>query len=122
MLPVSALFEFANLTTKRTGIGTAIWVEAPVEIKSQHDLRLKVVPNNNKIISDEMCDVIFNRAGKITEIKPNKVGKVIIGKNKKNLQKWIYLNINLLIDLWDGKIEHADFFEKYKSLKETKTV
>jgi hypothetical protein len=120
MIPFATLFEFANLTTKRTGIGTTIWVEAPVEIKIQHDLRLKAVPNNNKMISDEICDIIFNRTGKIIEIKPNKVGKVVMGKIKRNLQKWIYLNIDLLIDLWDGKIEHADFFERYKSIMEAK--
>jgi hypothetical protein len=121
MLPVRALFEFANIPPEYTGIGTTIWVEfCPDDKRIPHDIRLKAAPNNTKTNLDEMCDVIFNRSGDIVEIKPNKAGKSIMGKNKRNLEKWIYLNIDILIKHWTRQISSVEFIQKLKPLKGVK--
>jgi hypothetical protein len=120
MKPVSALFEFANIPPEETGIGTTIWVQfVPDDKKIPHDIRLKAAPNNTKTNLDEMCDIVFDRTGKIIEMIPNKSGKIIMGKNKRNLQKWIYLNIDILILHWTRQIGSVEFIRKLKSLKNT---
>jgi len=119
MKSVSALFEFANLPPQDTGIGTTIWVQfVPDDKKISHNIILKAAPNSSKTNLDDMCDVIFNRSGDIIEIKPNKAGKVIMGKNKRNLQTWIHLNITLLIQHWTRQIGSIEFGQKLKKLKD----
>ena len=115
---VTPLFEMSNLLPKKTGIGTVIWIQVqPSDNKKlSHDIRLKAMPNSNKLKDDDLCDIIFNRKGEIIEIKPNKKGEVVIGKNLRNLQKWILLNLDLLILHWDRKIGSPEFFRKYKKL------
>ncbi len=121
MLPVAELFEFANIPPDETGIGTTIWVQfVPDDKHIPHDIRLKAAPNNTKTNLDDMCDVVFNRSGDIIDVKPNKVNKSIMGKNKRNLQKWIYLNIDILILHWTRKISSVEFIRKLKSLKDIK--
>lgn len=118
MISLSPLFEFANISTKYTGIGTTIWVQFVSDDKKiSHDIRLKAAPNNTKLNNEDMCDVIFDRSGKIIKILPNKENKSIMGKNKRNLQKWIYLNIDILIDHWTRKIDSVEFSKRIKSLE-----
>ena len=121
MITVKELFEFSNISTKYTGIGTTIWVQfVPDDKKISHDIRLKAAPNNTKMNDEDMCDVIFDRTGKISKILPNKDSKSIMGKNKRNLQKWIYINIDALIEHWTRKIDSVEFVKKLKSLNNTK--
>jgi hypothetical protein len=121
MLSLVNLFELSNLRTKTTNIGTAIWIESSKDDKKlQHDIRLKAMPNSDKIVEDQLCDVIFNRSGKITEIKTNKLGQKISGKNLRNLQKWIYLNIDILILHWSRQITYDKFKLRMKPIKEIK--
>jgi len=115
---ITPLFEMSNIPSEDTGIGTVIWIQVQPEDnkKLSHDIRLKAIPNSNKLTSKDLCDVIFNRKGEIIEVKPNDSGKTIIGKNLRNLQKWILLNLDLLILHWDRKIGSPEFFRKYKKL------
>lgn len=72
---VNELFAFTNMHSKDTNIGTVIQIQfVPDDKKLSHDIRLKAIPNSNKVNVENMCDVIFNRKDEITEIKANTFG------------------------------------------------
>ena len=116
-MSVIELFEFANLYTSDTNIGTTIWIqEKPADMKLQHDMRLKVMPRSNKMNINDACDVVFNRSGDITAIKPNKNNQTISGKVKRKLEDWIKVNIEILILHWEQKISTVEFMKRYRPL------
>lgn len=90
------LFEMANLTTKRTGLPFVVWISP--KFGNSHDVRVKV-SKGPKLHPSEMVSVA---------IRPNVHvvgGGKLSGQDLALLQKWVELNLDVIIKYWDGEIE-----------------
>jgi hypothetical protein len=117
---LQSFFEMSSLYNDDTGIGTNIWIEERGDAKgtSQHDFRIKAVANNKgKVLIGDACSVIIDRvSGSIVDVKHKDPKLRIGGKEKRNLQKWILLNLEDLILHWDRKISSVQFIKGMKRL------
>ncbi|MCX5814155.1 MAG: hypothetical protein NT178_16670 [Proteobacteria bacterium] len=112
------LFYVASVGSDHTGVGVEIWFEERGQYDFDDNLNLKVSAyENNKIELKTCCDVTFNRSGKILKIKPNKYGDIISDQIRINLQQWILLNIEILLQHWDHDIDTVNFFRRHVKLE-----
>ncbi len=116
ILPVKDMIYFASLYPKDTNMGISVYVEIrDYEIDTTDNIALKATPNRSRNISNA-CDVIFNRYGEMLEVRPNRYGQVLPDMIYSDLQKWMLLNIELIVLHWDREIDTVDFCRGYKKL------
>jgi len=106
------LFEMANLHGKHTGLDdVVIWVGS--SLKSKHGKRIKVSNTNSKIGSSLDCFTItipeLEIIGKVNtkHITQYKMGKI---------KEFIILNMNIICDICDEKIDTVDFINQMKKV------
>ncbi len=93
-----ALFEMANLPTKRTGLPFVVWISP--KGSARHDVRVKVSPGP-KALPSEMASVAIRPAVRVVE------GSLSAG-NLALLAQWVELNRDVLVKYWDGEIEYTE--------------
>jgi hypothetical protein len=115
-------FEFTSLSSKCTGIGKTIFIKSPMgESRRYNKFNLKLFPRQDTNQLGDMCMIIFDEKGRIVNDNSNEKNQSINIKILENLQKWIYLNIKLLIQHWYLEIDSINFCENQKKiLKEIK--
>ncbi len=95
---IEDLFEMANLSPQRTGLPFVVWISP--RAGAQHDIRVKVSPGP-RAIPGEFVSVA---------IRPSV--RVIAGQMKgwelALLERWIALNLEVLVKYWDGVIEYTE--------------
>jgi len=106
------LFEMANLHGKHTGLDdVVIWVGS--SLKSKHGRRIKVSNINSKIGSSLDCFTIT-----IPELET--IGKVntkhITQYKMDKIKDFIKLNMNIICDICDEKIDTVDFINQMKKV------
>jgi hypothetical protein len=100
----SVSFEMANVSPKKTGLSTYIYVSYS---QGQHGPRLKVCNVVGKSWSDDNFTVSISSDPKVVS------GKVkISNKELDNVFNFMILNKNLLLDLWNGKIDNEELYDK----------
>lgn len=111
----SPLYEMANIGKKRTGLNVIVWVEVKNENKYRHNFpRMKFVNStSNNLLPNLLTPISIEDNPKVL-IKNIKLN--ISSSDFSNLCKWIRLNKDLLIKLWNGEIDSADFIETMKKI------
>jgi len=93
-----ALFEMANLSSKRTGLPFVVWISP--RGGAQHDVCVKISPGP-KALPSQMVSVA---------IRPHV--HVVEGRMKADdlalLTEWVELNRDVLIRFWNGDIEYTE--------------
>lgn len=103
------LLEMANISTQTTGLKCVVWVQTQLPGNSgQHNLpRIKFQYNN------QLYPISISK-------QPQLLGNVSIeqigikAKELAVIQKWIILNHDVLLDLWNGAITTDQLFTKLK--------
>ncbi|MBN2653236.1 MAG: hypothetical protein JXR63_12725 [Spirochaetales bacterium] len=96
------LSEMSNYTGKYTGLPMNICV-LPMSGKEKHWARIKVQMNHNyRLDSTSLASVSISKEPEI------KVG-TLSSKDFKAISKFIIDNYDLLMDVWNQKIEPTDF-------------
>lgn len=106
------LFEMSNLYGNNTGLDDiAIWVGS--SLKSKHGKRIKVSNLKTKIGSSMDCFTIT-----IPELKViGRVNKKHITKDKMNkIFEFINLNMQIILDICDEKIDVVEFIQNMKKV------
>ncbi len=90
-----ALFEIANLTSKRTGLPFVVWISP--KAGALHDVRVKV--SKGAIVhSSELVSVAIRPDVRV-------VGGTMSAHDLTLLKKWIESNRDAIINYWGGEIE-----------------
>ena len=87
------LCEMANLSQRRTGINTRIYVSSK---EGQHEPRIKVYNSSN----DESFSMSIEDSPKVLIGNPN----IVSAKIFKQIIKWVQINKNILLYYW----QHSD--------------
>ena len=102
------LWEMANLRPKRTGLPVIVYVS---ERNSSHGPRIKFMNGySDNLQLGELLTMTV-------EDSPRVIGNVkISARDVKLIKQWVLLNKQLLIDLWNNKIDEVDFVNNQKRL------
>jgi hypothetical protein len=97
------VYEMSNIRQRETGLPMVIWVQ-PKTDREKHGPRIKVQTNyNTKSDPGKLVAIGFTRNGEIVNFG---------GLNKKDfdlVSKFMKLNIDKLIELWDDEISPFEF-------------
>ena len=106
------LFEMSNLYGNNTGLDDiAIWVGS--SLKSKHGKRIKVSNLKTKIGSSMDCFTITTPELKVI----GRVNKKHITKDKMNkIFEFINLNMQIILDICDEKIDVVEFIQNMKKV------
>jgi len=108
-MPLS-LFEMATISSKRSGIDLKIWTS---QKRGSHGPRVKVTKVGEQLTNSNSCSVTISDS---PEIVAGNI-KIISTSQFKELKKWIVLNKDVLIKLWNhGYEDSGDFLEDIKKL------
>lgn len=91
-------FEMANLRPATTGLPFVVWVSQRGNIS--HDLRVKV-GYNPRLFPEEMGSYAVRPFGFTA-------GKRLRSADEVLLQRWVILNLDVLVGFWDGTIEYTE--------------
>ena len=106
------LLEMANLYGKHTGLDdVVIWIGS--SLKSKHGRRIKVSNVNSKIRTSLDC---FTITIPYFEIIGNVNTKHITQYKMNKIKEFIKLNMNIIYDICDEKIDTVDFINKMKKV------
>ena len=108
-LTEDSLWEMTNLRPKRTGLTMCIYVS---ERKGSHGPRVKFMNGYGDVQAEHLCTITVEDNPQI--IAEEKI--ILKTKDINDLKKWIALNQQLLVDLWNKKIDEVDFIEQMKSI------
>ena len=98
-----ALFEMANLSTKSTGLPYVISISSK---NANHSARIKIAKERNHFI----CSV--------TVEEQRVIGKCDLKQKEINkIKKWVKLNKEALLELWEYRITFDEFIKKVKGIK-----
>jgi hypothetical protein len=93
------LFLMASLSPRITGLPFAVWISPSGNGKHAARVKASFRP---QMVPSEMASVTVHPP--ITEIGPMK----LTGQQFKLLSRWIELNRDVIIKLWNGEIEYFD--------------
>ena len=98
------LWEMANLPKKRTGLPVIVYISGN---KSSHGPRIKFFDSYADSIGENYDLLIPLTVGKNPEI-PIEHKLNIKKKDLEKIRQWVIKNYNLLMDLYNGKIDEID--------------
>lgn len=100
------LFEMSNYRPKTTGLPMVIWLETKSG-KEKHGPRIKVQKKHgNKIKAGEWVAVTVSDEPKIAD------GSGLSNSDFTLVSMFILQNKKSILDLWNGKIDSAEFAQK----------
>ena len=102
-------FYMANLFPKSTGLDHVVWVRPRM---GQHDIRIKVctVPGD-KMILDRVVSVLLRPTIGESSRKPQ-----LSAETMDAVAQWATLNMQVLQDYWDEKIDTGDLMQRLQKL------
>ena len=102
-------FYMANLFPKSTGLDHVVWVSPRM---GQHDIRIKVcaVPGD-KMILDRVVSVLLRPTIRESSRKPQ-----LSAETMDAVARWATLNMQVLQDYWDEKIDTGDLMQRLQKL------
>lgn len=100
------LYEMTNVFPRTSGLPVTVWVSA--RGGARHDVRVKVcrVPGN-RMIPGETAVVSVRPEPRLMEGD-------LDGEALRAVQRWIKLNEDLLIALWDGEIDGVELAQRLR--------
>lgn len=103
------LWLMANLRPERTGLPFAVGVSTKDAGGNQapHSARVKVGPGLRWVESEATSVSIL-------PVPEQKAGPVLRAADFARLARWIAINRDLLLALWEGEIDHGDFIAGQK--------
>jgi hypothetical protein len=93
-----ALFEMANLRPERTGLPFVVFISQKGE--AGHDVRVKLA-RGAKVRRSEMITVAVRPTPRIVQGKLNTPELELV-------QRWIELNLDVLVNYWNSDIEYTE--------------
>jgi hypothetical protein len=93
-----ALFEMANLRPERTGLPFVVFISQRGGVR--HDVRVKLA-RGAKVHPSDMITVAARPTPRIIRGRLNPQEFDLV-------RQWIELNIDLLVDYWNGDIEYTE--------------
>jgi hypothetical protein len=90
------LFEFANISPKRTGLPFVIWISP--SMCADHDVRVHV-SYDTRVGRSDLIPVALRPEVQIVGDGTLKDGDLDL------LKQWVDLNFDLILDHWEGRIE-----------------
>jgi hypothetical protein len=93
-----ALFEMANLRSERTGLPFVVFISQ--KGGARHDVRIKLA-RAPKVRPSEMYTVALRPA-------PRLIRGRLSTQEFDLVRKWIELNMDVLLDYWNGDIEYTE--------------
>lgn len=103
------LFEMANLYPDTTGLPMTVWVSP--RGKARHDVRVKV----NMTHGNQMD--IANTATVGVRPTPQLIAGRLSSMDAPLVFEWIALNVDLLVDYWNGRIDTAGMIRGLRALR-----
>ncbi len=103
------LFEMANLYPDTTGLPMTVWVSP--RGKARHDVRVKV----NMTHGNQMD--IANTATVGVRPTPRLIAGRLSSMDAQLVFEWIALNVDLLVDYWNGRIDTAGMIRGLRALR-----
>jgi hypothetical protein len=100
------LYEMANLYPRSTGLPMVIWVSQ--QGRARHDAWVKVATDHNNRMDISRTAVVGVRPA------PRLIEGQLAPADLTSVSEWITLNETALIQLWDGKIDFAEFVAAIK--------
>jgi hypothetical protein len=93
-----ALFEMANVRPERTGLPFVVFISQ--KGGARHDVRIKLA-RGAKVRASEMITVAVRPMPRVIQGKMNSHELDLV-------QRWIELNMQVLVDYWNGDIEYTE--------------
>ena len=105
------LWLMANLRPERTGLPFTVWVSTKDAGGNQapHSARVKVGPGLRWVESEATSVSILPQP-------EHKAGPALRAADFARLARWIAINRDLLLALWESEIDHGDFIERQKPI------
>jgi hypothetical protein len=101
-------YAMANLSPRMTGISRHVFVSPRM---GSHDVRIKVSVAPGKNTLPVNCAVIALRPA-----VHHVAGPALAAGIMAEVERWVSLNIQPLIDYWDGNIDTGELFSALKSI------
>lgn len=104
------LYEMSNIRPASTGLPMVVWIQ-PDMGRSKHGPRIKVqTSHGSKADPENMAAVGFSRDGKIVNFGG------LTSSDFSLVSKFITLNLQGLLNLWDDEIDPAAFLKDMKKV------
>jgi hypothetical protein len=97
----------SNLSPKRTGLPFVVWISAGAWIQND-DIRVKIT-RGPKVKSSEMISVALRPMLRVID---GQLSNEELGL----LEQWVQLNLEVLIDYWNGEIDTSGVLERLKGI------
>lgn len=106
---LNQMFEMTNLRPRRTGLTVCVYVS---ERNSSHGPRIKFMNGYGDVSVNKLCTMTVSDSPEI--ISDQRI--VLSSKDISEIKRWVILNKDLLISLWNRAIDEIDFAQQMKSL------
>jgi len=93
------LYEMAHLSPKRTGLPFVVWISP--KAGAPHDVRVKV-SKGARVHASELISVAVRPDVHVVG------GGSLSAHDLALLKKWIELNLDVIVQYWDGEIEYTE--------------
>ncbi len=102
------LFEMANLYPRTTGLPMTVWVSP--RGGARHDARVKVsTQGGDRMVPEAAAVVAIRPAPRLLEGR-------LAADDLAAVSRWIVLNEDALIALWDGEIDTMELAQRLRKL------
>ena len=104
----------SNLRKQDTGLPVNVYVSSGGSVNKRHSPRIKVMrSSSDKMNPNETVSVILKKNITVDDI----VGyDVIPTKTFEQIQKWVHINYETLMDYWNDDISTVEMIQRIKSL------
>lgn len=93
-----ATYGMANLRRERTGLPCIVFISQ--KDAARHDVRVRVAPGP-RMRPDQMSSYAL-RPFSLAE------GDGLSAADERLLARWVQVNVQVLVDYWDGRIEYTE--------------
>lgn len=107
---LNQMFEMTNLRPRRTGLTVCVYVS---ERNSSHGPRIKFMNGYGYVSVNKLCTMTVSDSPEI--ISDQRI--VLSSKDIGEIKRWVILNKDLLISLWNGEIDEIDFAQQMNTLE-----
>jgi hypothetical protein len=105
------LFEMANVRPNKTGLKMVIYI-SPIDRQAKHGPRIKVSKKyGDKIGKGNSFSISFDRLGNV-KLEHKKTGD-IKSSDVEDALRFVELNWQILLSLWDDKIDSIDAVSQF---------
>lgn len=103
----NAIFEMANLSTDQTELPMVIWIEVKRPTKHNYPRMKFLNSKDNSLLPSNLVPISIDKIDPKIQVKDVKLK--ISGKDLDILKKWIILNYESLMKVWNGEITATEF-------------